>query len=541
MELTQVVIIGGGVTGAGLAWDLALRGIKAIVLEKRDFANGATGRCHGLLHSGGRYVVKDTEAAKECLAESQTIKRIAPHCVHDIGGLFVKYRQDDPAFFDQWERACDAIGMPSQKLSAEETLALEPNLPKDILGSFTCPDGHIDVFHLARTNLEAAVSRGAQFHSYSEVTAITLENGQVRGVTYHDSRTGEENQISCEIVVNASGGWAHKVASLAGVDVPVRCDKGSLLVFNHNLVTRVVNRCRKPGDSDILVPAGPVCILGTSSITVPDPEGYLTTDNSEIQHLMKLGVELVPLLAKARLTRIFSGVRPLYVPKAVAGAGGREVSRGFALLDHEKLDHVKGFLSIVGGKLTTYRMMAEVTANLVAEKLGIKKTCQTSETPLRPLVDPAISARAKKLLPPQAANTAERRLGPNLAYIVKAIESHPELAEIVCECEQVTRAEIEFSMGNNELVPALTINDIGRRTRLGFGPCQGTFCSYKAMLAGYREQHWTAEQGANDFERYLDERWKGQASIPDGKQAEQLHLSHYLFGSTYNFHEQNGL
>lgn len=536
MESAQVVIIGGGATGAGLLWDLSLRGISAVLLEKRDLANGATGRCHGLLHSGGRYVVKDTDAARECLAENLTIKQIAPHCVHDVGGLFVCYPQDDPAFFSRWEAACHTVGLPITRLSADETLALEPNLPNTILGSFTCPDAHIDVFQLARSNIEAAVAKGGVFHPYCEVTAIVHGGDQVRAVEYRDGPGGEIRRISCDIVVNAAGGWAQQVAALAGADVSVRCDKGTLLILNHNLVGRVVNRCRPPGDADILVPAGPVCILGTSSMTVPGPEG-VAADPQEIAHLMALGQELVPLMTEARILRIFSGVRPLYIPPNVNAAGGRDVSRGFALLDHGATGGPKGFVSIVGGKLTTYRLMAQATADLVASKLGVRVPCRTMEEPLRAPVDDAVAIRARKVMPAQAASLAERRLGPALAEIVTVIEAHPEMGEMICECEQVSRAEMEFVMSERALAPVTTINDLGRRTRLGFGPCQGTFCGYKAMLAGYRSGRWSAEQASAEFKSYIEERWKGQALVPQGKQVEQLYFSHDLFGANYGFYD----
>ncbi len=539
MEKTQVVIIGGGATGTGILWDLALRGIPAILLEQKDLANGATGRCHGLLHSGGRYVVKDAEAAKECHAENEIIKRIAPHCVQDTGGLFVKCRQDDPKFFEQWFEACEKNGLPSKQLSADEALDLEPHLPKDILGAFTCADAHVQVFDLTLSNIESAVARGARFKTYCEVWAIDIKNGQVKGVRCRDTQTGEESYIGCEMVVNAAGGWSQKVAELAGVEIPVRCDKGTLLVMNHRLSKRVINRCRKPGDADILVPAGPVCILGTSSITVPGPEG-LTASQEEIQHLLDLGIELVPALAEARILRIFCGVRPLYVPPSVSGAGGREISRGFALLDHESLDQVKGFVSIVGGKVTTYRLMAKAVSDLIAKKLGVDAPCRTHETPLRPYLDEAVLRRAYRLLPLPVVEMTAKRRGPNLAKVVSAIETRPELAEVVCECELVTRAELEFVLGNETSVPAKTINDAGRRTRLGLGTCQGTFCGYKAMLAGFQTHRWSAADAAQQFEHYLDERWKGQSWIKQGKQVEQLYLSRDLFGVEYNFHGQEG-
>ncbi|PSH05626.1 MAG: anaerobic glycerol-3-phosphate dehydrogenase subunit A [Acidobacteria bacterium] len=539
MERTQVVIIGGGATGAGILWDLSLRQIPAVLLEQKDLANGATGRCHGLLHSGGRYAVKDAEAAKECLEENKIIKHIAPHCVEATGGLFVKCHQDDPKFFDQWFDSCKHIGISTKRLSADEALELEPNLPPDIVGAFTCPDAHVDVFQLTLSNIESAVARGAKFKTYCQVNAIDIDHGKVKGVRYRDTLTGEQDYISCDMVINAAGGWAEKVAQMAGVEVPVRCDKGTLLVLNHRLSSRVINRCRKPGDADILVPAGPVCILGTSSITVPGPEG-LTVSPEEIQYLLRLGTELVPALAEARVLRSFSGVRPLYAPKSVSGAGGREISRGFALLDHESIENVKGFVSIVGGKLTTYRLMAKAVCDLVSKKLGVHEPCSTHEVLLRPRRDKAAFQTALLLLARPVAEKAERRLGANLVKIVKAIKERPELAEVVCECEQVTRAELEYVLGDETLIPAKTITDVGRRTRLGFGPCQGTFCGYRAMLAGFQMQRWSAAEACAQFEQYLDERWKGQSWINQGKQVEQLYLSRDLFGVSYNFHEEEG-
>jgi glycerol-3-phosphate dehydrogenase len=505
-------------------------------LEKKDLANGATGRCHGLLHSGGRYVVKDADAAKECISENMILKRVAALCVHDIGGMFVHVRGDDPQYVERWVAGCQQIGIPTRELSREEALSLEPNLPSDIVKAYTCPDGHIDVFQLTLANVESAVGKGASFRTYSEVIGIDLDGHRVKGVRYRDVNTGEEKSLQCEIVINAAGGWAQPIAAMAGVEVPVRCDRGALLIFNHCLTERVVNRCRKPGDADILVPCGPVCILGTSSVTVPGPED-LTVPPEEVEKLLALGRELIPALADARLLRIFTGARPLYVPKSAAGTGGREVSRNFVLLDHQSLDGIDGFLSIVGGKLTTYRLMAKATADLVCQKLHVDQACVTDQVPLRQTAAVEVLKEAHKWMPAAAVEKAHRRLGSKLALVVKAIQQHPALAEIVCECELVTRSELEFVLGSTAQTPAQTISDVGRRTRLGFGPCQGTFCGYKAMLIGYQNQKWTAAHASQLLQTYLDDRWKGQSWVPDGKQAEQLSLSHELFGTSYNFHK----
>jgi glycerol-3-phosphate dehydrogenase len=544
MEATQVVIIGGGATGAGILWDLSLRGISAILLEQGDIANGATGRCHGLLHSGGRYAVKDPFTARECVVENRIIKAIAPHCVDDTGGLFVQCAQDDPAFFEQWWRAAQETGIRSHRLSAEEARDLEPNLAVDILGAYTSPDAHVDVFRLVLTNLESAVARGGCFHTYSEATSILTADQRVRGVRYRNTRSGEEGEICCEVVINAAGGWAQSIAAMAGIDVPMLCDKGTLLVLNHRLNHRVINRCRKSSDADILVPAGPVCILGTSSIRVPSPEG-LAASSEEVDSLLRLGDELIPGLADARVLRIFCGARPLYAPMSAEAARGREISRGFALLDHGTRDGLGGFISIVGGKLTTYRLMAAAACDCAAAKLGVDAECTTNKTPLRPAVDRAAHQRAIHALPHPVAEMMERRLGRETDQVIRAIEARPELAELVCECELVTRGELEFVLGDSTPAPACTIADVGRRTRLGFGPCQGTFCGYKAMLAGFQTHRWTASEAATEFSAYLHERAKGQAFIHQGKQVEQLDFNRNLYGaeqtSCANSGKQNGL
>jgi glycerol-3-phosphate dehydrogenase len=265
-------------------------------------------------------------------------------------------------------------------------------------------------------------------------------------------------------------------------------------------------------------------------MSAPGPEG-LAASPEEVDYLLRLGDELIPGLKDARVLRVFCGVRSLYAPKKAGAAGGREVSRSFALLDHETLDGVGGLVSIVGGKLTTYRLMAAVVCDCVSKKLGILSECKTDKVLLRPGLDSGTKRRANRLLPRPVAEKMERRLGPEVSRILESIEARPELAELVCECEMVTRAELEYVLGRSAAVPAETIADVGRRTRLGFGPCQGTFCGYKAMLAGFQTHRWSAQQAAAEFSAYLDERWKGQSFIQHGKQVEQLDLSHDIYGA----------
>src|SRR5829696_8957388 len=125
---TDVLVIGGGATGAGVAWDAALRGFDVILVDRADLSEGTSGRFHGLLHSGGRYVVKDRLAAEECVAENAVLRRVIPDAIEDTGGLFVTTPDDDPAYGDAFLAACPEVGLPAQEIPVAEALRMEPRL-----------------------------------------------------------------------------------------------------------------------------------------------------------------------------------------------------------------------------------------------------------------------------------------------------------------------------------------------------------------------------------------------------------------------------
>ena len=134
---TEVLVIGGGATGAGVAWDAALRGFDVILVDRADLAEGTSGRFHGLLHSGGRYVVKDPVAADECVAENPILRRVIPDCIEDTGGLFVTTPEDDPAYGDQFLAGCQRAGLPTEEIGVDDALRMEPRLNPGIKRAFT--------------------------------------------------------------------------------------------------------------------------------------------------------------------------------------------------------------------------------------------------------------------------------------------------------------------------------------------------------------------------------------------------------------------
>src|SRR5438132_5770244 len=366
---TGVVVIGGGSTGAGVLRDLSLRGIDAILVEKGDLASGTTGRSHGLLHSGGRYCVNDLAAAIECVEEGRILRRIARTTIEDTGGYFVSVSAEDEAWEPRFVEGCGKAGITCERVPGEGARRREPALSKQVRTVFWLPeDGHLDPFYLVMGNVESARRRGAQVRTYTEVAGFLKQGNQVSGIRTRDTITGEESTIACSAVINATGAWAGFVARLLDVEVKVVPVKGVMVVLSHRVAHAVINRCHKPGDGDIIVPALSVAILGTTAVKVPHPE-VLPIEWDEVRHMIEEGSLMADGVSTARAMRAYAGVRPLY--DLGAEAEGREMSRNFAVIDHEQRDGIAGVTSIVGGDVPAYRLMAERVTDLVARRLGV--------------------------------------------------------------------------------------------------------------------------------------------------------------------------
>ena len=153
VPLFDVIIIGGGATGAGTARDCALRGLKTLLVERFDFTAGATGRNHGLLHSGARYAVTDSESAAECIRENRILRRIARHCVEPTGGLFISLPEDGIEYQAKFIESCQNAGIEAEAIDPAQALRLEPSLNPRLIGAVTVPDGAVDPFRLTVANI----------------------------------------------------------------------------------------------------------------------------------------------------------------------------------------------------------------------------------------------------------------------------------------------------------------------------------------------------------------------------------------------------
>ncbi|MDY6765967.1 MAG: FAD-dependent oxidoreductase [Candidatus Nanohaloarchaea archaeon] len=384
MVQTDVLVIGGGATGAGIARDLARRGIDTLLVERGDVASGTTGRSHALLHSGGRYAENDPDGVAECIEENRILRDIAPHCIQDTGGLFLQTAADDPEYLSQKHTACEDIGIPVEPVDGEQ---VQQSLPvaDDIQRAFHVPDAVIDPFRLTVANLVDAIDHGAQVEPRTAVTDLHGDGGEVSGATIrHDA---DETRISADHVVNAAGAWAGSVAAMADVSIGMQPTAGVMAVVENPGIDTVLNRCRPPDDGDIIVPHGDVAVPGTTSTAVDDPDSF-SRPGAAVQQVIDEAADMVPALQDAAVLDTYWGVRPLYRP-STEGNEGRDISRGFHLLDHAERDGVDRFTTIVGGKLTTYRAMAEAVADHVAATLGVASPTTTHDEPLPGDDDPS--------------------------------------------------------------------------------------------------------------------------------------------------------
>ena len=241
----DVIVIGGGITGAGTARDCAMRGLKTLLVERYDLTTGATGRNHGLLHSGARYAVTDHESAEECISENMILRSIARHCVEETDGLFITLPEDDLAYQATFIESCLRAGIKAEAIDPAEARILEPAVNKDLIGAVKVPDGAVDPFRLTMANVYDARMHGADVLTYHEVVGMEKGGDRVVGVKLLNHHNHQTKIVHAAITINAAGIWGQKIVQMAGAQIGMFPAKGALLVFGHRVNNVVINRCRQ--------------------------------------------------------------------------------------------------------------------------------------------------------------------------------------------------------------------------------------------------------------------------------------------------------
>ena len=506
---TQVLIIGGGITGTAIARDLALRGVHSILIDRSHINAGASGANHGVLHSGARYVASDPESSRECMEENELLKKLAPHCIENTGGLYVAVKEDDETYLADFPHLCAKSGVPCDPVDIKDALQMEPALSEEIIAAYRTEDSSIDPFRVSFENLSYAMKCGHIFMPYTEVHRFDIGNRKIQSVQVKDVLTGQEQKIEAEEVVNAAGAWVGQVAALANAPIEILYSKGSLLVTHARLASHVLLRLRPPSDGDVLCPGGTVSILGPSSVRLTSPDEIKPT-TEEVDHIINEGIPIVPSLKQSRFIRAFAGVRPLIAKKRTKGTtDDRKISRGFDLIDHSA-DGVDNFLTVAGGKLSIFRLMAERACDRVCARLKVDEPCRTRHEPL-----------------PSTLNCewTEPGLSPKTW-----LEKQRADDIILCECEMVPKSAVESILENSPgQDDSVLLHNIGARSRIGKGACQGTYCGLRITAQLYDQGRFQRDQGIASLTHFTNSRWKGQRPVLFGEQLKQAELQEAMY------------
>jgi len=544
----DVIILGGGINGVGIARDCARRGIKVCLVEKSDLAKGASGANTGMIHGGIRYLRYDVHTTKMACTDSGYIQRIAPHLLFRIpfivpvmkppgAGLFKTlfdrlYLEGAEIFFEAYDQYQPLKrGKPHTRLSREEALALEPGLTPNILGAVTMDEWGIDPFRLVVENAVDAVEHGAVVLTWHDLLSFNkTSSGAIAGVVVEDRVTMTTKTLSAPIVINATGAWGPRIAQMAGAHYQLRPGKGVHIVYSHRISNFGLVMTGVDGRQMFLMPHENGSIVGTT-----DDDYYGDLDNprateDEVKYILQAAREVFPAIDNYRMSRTYVGIRPTLYTWA---KNEDRLSR-----EHEFYDHapqgLAGLISVAGGKLAAYRQLAEEVTDELAKRVGNTAKCTTYSAPL-PGAEEKIDIDAWMRDVPKRHRLSVSRMayrhGSRSAQILKAVADDPRQACETCLCEPVAEAEIRASI-KGELVRRLT--DVRRRTRQSMGACGGARCAARTSQLLLEEANLTPVEQLVELHGAMNARYIGKRPVLEGANlaTEELNQAlHFLGGS----------
>ena len=520
-ELTSgvldVLVVGGGIVGCGIARDAALRGLKVGLIEREDFGAGTTSRSTRLIHGGLRYLeLLDFGLVRQDMREREILIRIAPHLVRPLPFLVPMYG------WPAWKRDRLRVGMvlydllsydkslPRHSfLSREETLASEPQLnPRGLQGAARYYDCQVELpERLALANAVDAAEHGALVRTYTDVVRFIREGGRVVGVEARDVATDRRVDVRASVVVNATGPWLDR--SLADVDGEearplLRTTKGVHLVMPKTTSSAILSIAATDGRVFFIVPWNGYSLVGTTDTDYDDDPAKAHADLSDVSYLLREAAEVVPPLGHAPVYYGMAGVRALVRKEGVKESA---VSRKHAIRDHGKTGGPDGLISVVGGKLTAYRGIAEEATDLVMERLGRHSARHTAYSPL-PGGDGSPD-EVRKTLRPRALSmglTDEQTdhlielYGSRARDVLVLAERRPQLVTPLCEHSPTLKAQACYAALNEG---AETLADVMlRRAPIGLASCLGLDCVDAAADVVGQTLRWDDERRRREAEAY---------------------------------------
>jgi glycerol-3-phosphate dehydrogenase len=533
-DVHDVVVLGGGVNGAGVARDCAMRGLSVLLLEKQDLASGASGASSGMIHGGIRYMTSDRAVTALASRDAGYIRRIAPHLTFRIPFLlpFADHRErarllDRVAWYatEVYVGTYDLFqplkgGKPSVRLTPEELYRIEPGLRPGLHGAVTLDEWGIDGQRLCLLNALAAEAHGADVRTWTEATAIDVEGGRVAAVRFRDAVTGEHGVARARVVVNATGGWSPRFGRSNGFHVPMRPGKGVHLSLdrrhgNYGIICTAVD-----GRQMFVMPHETESVIGTTDDDFFGDPDDLDATADEVDYLVDGAASLLPSIRQARITRAWWGVRTTLFEY---GVEEDDLSRDHRIYEHSAEGRA-GLVSFVGGKLASYRAQAEEVTDRVVALLGRGvPACRTHEVPLPggdDVPSPAELA-GRHGIPEAVAAKLVFRHGSLAREVLRLCDEDPRTRLVLCRDEGILAAEVAW-ICRHERVRRL--QDLRRRCRLAVGGCGGLDCARPAAQIAARELGWDADRLRAELADLLEVGWRERRPVLDGWQLAEEEL-----------------
>lgn len=459
----EVLVIGGGATGLGVAIDAASRGYRTALVEGYDFAKGTSGRSTKLIHGGVRYLEQlNFSLVMESLHERGLLYQNAPHLVSNLSFVVPRYHWWEGPFYGVGMKLYDALAgklnfAPSRILDRDETIEAIPNVEQDeLMGGIRYHDGQFHDARMAITLAQTAVDHGAVIANYTEVKGLLKERGQVSGVEVLDKESGRAIKIHAKVVVNATGIFADKIRQMDKADSPTLIEpaQGIHLVFDRSFQpsdTAIMVPHTDDGRVLFVIPWNDRVLIGTTDTPMTTPEIEPVALSEEIEFIFRnAGRYLDRDPGIEDVKSVFAGQRPLVHPGGVS-ADSKSISRS-----HEVFTSESGLISIIGGKWTTYRKMAEDTmAHVIPIGNLDERPCVTENLRLHGYLD--------RNDPAMPENDLIRVYGSDAPKLNSLQEAEPELAELIHPELPYRGTEVIWAV-RKEM--ARTVEDVlSRRTR----------------------------------------------------------------------------
>lgn len=488
VENYDVAVIGGGINGVGIARDLSIRGLKVILFEKEDFGWGTTWASSCLMHGGARYIINDIGVTYKSSKEAGVAKKISTHLLSRRPFIIVSHSKTMTKLFDIYMSVYDIFStmrgaIRHFKINQEE---VEKITGREVIskgGGVVTEEYAVDPVRLSVLNAISAKDFGAKVLNHTEVIKIKKENNQYLLVA-KNTLSNSEIIVKSKIVVNTTGPWADKFILNATENNEkkkrLRPTKGIHIVFPGKILNSVISFQAIDGRYLLFVPLEDRTILGTTDDDFFGDPDEVEILRDEVEYLLHSAEKFIPRIREFKPFSTKVGLRPT---PYVYGVNEDKITREFEIEDDD------GFISVFGGKLASYRLLAEIVSDLVCKKLGVNKKSKTHLIPLPGSENSEgeenddiekFSEKIKDYLsrnfkiPEEIAHFMAKKYG----WRSKEILSQYGLGEPICECSKVYEGEIRYAI---EKEMAHTLEDVARRTWAGDGFCNGILCAKKII------------------------------------------------------------